>query len=78
MTESPGRPPLEYRRVAGAIEALIENGYFPPGSKLPSEKELAGQLDVAYGTVRRAMVVLRERGLILTIWGKGTFVAPRQ
>ena len=78
MTESPGRPQLEYRRVAGLIEASIADGTYPPGSKLPPEKALAEQYEVAYETVRRAMNVLRERGLILTIWGKGTFVREEE
>ena len=74
MTESPGRPPLEYRRIASRIEADIADGTYPAGSKLPPEKALAETYEVAYGTIRRAMDVLRERGLIMTIWGKGTFV----
>jgi GntR family transcriptional regulator len=39
---------------------------------------LAEHYEVSYGTVRRAMEVLRERGLIITTHGRGTFVsAPR-
>jgi DNA-binding GntR family transcriptional regulator len=74
MTDSPGRPQLEYIRVADELAARIASGALPPGSKLPAEPALAREFEVAYGTVRRAMDVLRERGLIITIWGKGTFV----
>ena len=65
---------LEYLRVAGAIAGRIERGEFPPGGRLPRELALAEEYGVAYHTVRRAMQVLRERGLVETLWGKGTFV----
>lgn len=78
MTDSPGRPQLEYRRIADALAARIGSGRYAAGSKLPSEQALAEDFGVAYGTVRRAMDVLRERGLILTVWGKGTFVKEEQ
>ena len=45
-----------------------------PGARLRAERELAEHYEVAYGTVRRAMEVLRERRLIETIHGRGTFV----
>jgi len=44
--------------------------------KLPGERELAEQYGVAYTTVRRAMEVLRDRGVIITRQGRGTFVSP--
>jgi len=43
--------------------------------KLPSERALADEYEVACTTVRHAMQILRERGLIVTIHGRGTFVA---
>jgi len=51
----------------------------PPASwlrarRLRAERDLATYYEVSYGTVRRAMEVLRERGLIETIHGRGTFV----
>jgi DNA-binding GntR family transcriptional regulator len=78
MTESPGRPQLEYRRIAEEIAARIESGSYAAGSKLPREQALAEEFGVAYGTIRRAMDVLRERGLIITAWGKGTFVREEE
>jgi len=66
---------LQYMRVAEDIAARIASGELKPGSRLRAERELAEHYGVAYGTVRRAMEVLRERGVITTIHGRGTFVS---
>lgn len=62
-----------YLQVADDIARRIEIGEFT--FKLPSERALAQEYGTAYTTVRHAMKVLRGRGLILTIHGRGTFVA---
>jgi DNA-binding GntR family transcriptional regulator len=69
-----GVPELRYMMVVRVITERIETGVYPPGFRLPPEHELARDLGVAYLTVRRAMQILRERGLVATIWGLGTFV----
>lgn len=69
---------LEYIRVANALEARIRAGQLRPGDKLPSEHAIGAEYEVAYSTARRAMKELRDRGLISTVWGKGTFVATHQ
>jgi len=46
-------------------------------ARLRAERDLAVHYEVSYGTVRRAMALLRERGLITTIRGRGTFVSQR-
>ena len=62
------------RRVAADITARIESGELAPGTRLRSERDLAAHYEVAYHTIRRAMEILRERGLIVSIHGCGTFV----
>jgi len=70
-----GEPPrLRYMQVVEIITQRIESGEYTPGRRLPPEKDLAAELGVAYMTVRKAMGILRERGLVVTIWGLGTFV----
>jgi GntR family transcriptional regulator len=66
---------LAYMRVAGDIAARIASGELRPGTRLRAERDLAEYYEVSYGTVRRAMEVLRERALITTIHGRGTFVS---
>lgn len=74
----PDAPKLVYVQVADHITARIEAGELTPGARLPAERDLAVEYGVAYDTVRRAMAVLRERGMVITIVGRGTFVAERQ
>jgi DNA-binding GntR family transcriptional regulator len=65
-----------YVQVADDIERRITEGEIT--AKLPSERSFAEEYAVAYTTVRHAMAVLRERGIIVTAHGRGTFVTPRE
>ncbi|HEV2370727.1 MAG TPA: winged helix-turn-helix domain-containing protein [Streptosporangiaceae bacterium] len=70
-------PELVYMQVANHIAGRIESGELAPGARLPAERDLAQFYGVAYDTVRRATEELRKRGLIVTVHGRGTFVAQR-
>jgi DNA-binding GntR family transcriptional regulator len=63
-----------YEQVADYVEAQITSGDLKPGQKFPDMRDLAEEWGVAYQTVRRAMRELRERGLVVSRVGKGTFV----
>ncbi len=65
-----------YMQVADDVERRINDGEIT--AKLPAERGLAEEYGVAYTTVRRAMEILRERGLIITRHGRGTFVKPEK
>jgi GntR family transcriptional regulator len=65
-----------YLQVADHITGRIRAGELAPGAKLPAERDMATEYGVAYDTIRRATAVLRERGLIITIIGRGTFISP--
>jgi GntR family transcriptional regulator, transcriptional repressor for pyruvate dehydrogenase complex len=58
------RAPASYELVVDQIRRAIQIGRFLPGEKLPTERELAGQLGVSRTTVREAMRVLQGEGLI--------------
>ena len=68
----PGSPVLAYVQLANDLARKIGTGELT--GRLPSERDLASEYGVAYGTVRRAMEVLRERGLVESVHGRGTFV----
>lgn len=63
-----------YHQLAGWIEARLADGTFSVGSKLPSETSLARQFQLNRNTVRHALAMLTEKGLVETRRGIGTFV----
>lgn len=52
----------------------IRSGQLPPGSALPPENQLAKMLGVSRATLRQALLVLKEDGLIINRHGSGTYV----
>ncbi|GIF24855.1 DNA-binding GntR family transcriptional regulator [Actinoplanes tereljensis] len=75
MIDPEGMLPV-YVQVADVIAARIERGDLVPNRPIPSETALVQEFGVARGTARHAVEVLRERGLVATIPGRGTFVLP--
>ena len=63
-----------YQRIVEQIERSILTGQLKPGDQLPPERDLAGQFGVSRTAIREAMKVLREKGLIESQHGRGTFV----
>lgn len=63
-----------YHSVAEKIKALIKKGTFPPGSRLPGERELAEQFDVSRVTIREAEIALQALGYINIKTGSGAYV----
>jgi GntR family transcriptional regulator len=63
-----------YVQVADDLQRRIAESEI--STKLPSERSIAEEYGVAYTTVRHATAVLRERGVIVTVHGRGTFVRP--
>lgn len=63
-----------YVQLANDLAGRIKRGEFPVSARLPSEAELAQHYGTAKMTVRRALELLRERGLIRTLHGRGSVV----
>src|ERR1041385_8206245 len=70
--------PVEKQRVAEEIaeqlRSLILNGQYPPGSKLPPERELSKRLRVNRASLREALKKLEHLGLVRIRHGDGTRV----
>ncbi len=64
-----------YRRVDELIRELIGSGKLAPGDLIPSESQLATELDVSIGTVRKAIDSLVQERLLYRHQGKGTYVS---
>ena len=66
--------PRIYRQIADQLKTLIDNKEFPPGSRLPAERELASQLQVSRASVREALIALEVIGLVDVKVGNGVIV----
>ena len=64
-----------YEQIQTELSRLMLTGVLPPGSRLPSVRELAGQLAINPNTIQRAYRELEADGYILSVAGKGSFVA---
>ncbi|MFC4110339.1 GntR family transcriptional regulator [Micromonospora zhanjiangensis] len=64
-----------WRRIRQDILDRIAAGILKPGDKLPTTKELAAQYDTSGLTVRKAIEVLTEAGVLEGRQGVGVFVA---
>jgi DNA-binding FadR family transcriptional regulator len=64
-----------YRQVADKLRALIDQGEFPPGARLPAERELAEKLGISRPTVREALIALEVEGRVRIRVGSGIYVA---
>ncbi|MBV9564688.1 MAG: phosphonate metabolism transcriptional regulator PhnF [Bradyrhizobium sp.] len=67
-----------WRQVADGIERAIADGTYPSGERLPGEIEIAETYRVNRHTVRRALAVLAERGLVRAERGSGTYVEAQR
>lgn len=63
-----------YHSVADEIKKLIMEGAFPPGTRLPGERELAERFNVSRVTIREAEIVLQALGFINIKTGSGVYV----
>lgn len=75
---SPARESVVSSKTQLLIDALIARiraGEFPPGSRLPSGRELRAEYAVSQMTVRIAVERLRAAGWVITAPGAGVFVA---
>ncbi|WP_414885663.1 FadR/GntR family transcriptional regulator [Pseudomonas chlororaphis] len=75
--QSDFRPKQIYEQVADEIRAGIINGTYLPGSRLPSERDLAQRFMVSRPAVREAIGALQNEGMVVTRLGSGTYVAER-
>lgn len=63
------------QQIARLLTESIRNGTFPPGSGLPSEKQISTDFSVSRSVVREAISILKYDGLVDTKQGSGVFVS---
>ena len=68
-----GRP--IYEQVRDGLRSEIVNGILLPGQKMPSVRSLAMELAINPNTIQRAYAELEREGYIVSVGGRGSFVA---
>src|SRR5579864_1492503 len=63
-----------YVEVSSSIESEIRSGVYPPGSRLPPQRQLASDLGINVSTVSRAYKELQLRGLVIGSKRRGSLV----
>lgn len=67
-------PVPPYRQIAETLRQRIVSGKIPPGRRIPSLVELEAEFEVARDTLRKAVQVLKDEGLVETVRGMGVYV----
>lgn len=70
----PFAPVPAYIQLADALAERIKSGSLRKLMPIPSETSLQQEYGVSRGTARHAVALLRERGLVFTVQGRGTYV----
>lgn len=65
-----------YEQLVGQIKGQILSGELPENEALPSVRALSSRLKISALTVKKAYDKLEEDGFVVTVHGKGTYVAP--
>ena len=63
-----------YQRIVDVLSGRIARGDYRPGDQLPSESQFCAEFDVSPMTLRRALAILVDQGLLSAEQGRGTFV----
>lgn len=63
-----------YQSVVNKLEQLIAEGEYPPGGRLPPERELAERFGVSRPTVREAIIALEARNRVRVKTGSGVYL----
>ncbi len=81
MTGPPRRTAVErqpkYLRIYTELRDRIASGKWPAGSPLPAQRELADEFSVSMMTLRQALQLLADEGLVAARPGLGTYVTPQ-
>ena len=64
-----------YEQVKDSLRRLMVTGVLASGDKLPSVRSMASQLSINPNTIQRAYAELESEGYVVSITGKGSFVA---
>lgn len=73
LSQKDGRP--MYLQIIEQVKLRVVVGEWPPGTAMPSIREMAAALKISVITIKRAYQELERDGVIVTQRGKGSFVS---
>jgi DNA-binding GntR family transcriptional regulator len=72
-----GAAEFPYEQLTVILRERIRSGFYESGRKIPPLTDLQIEFDLSSMTVRRAIKVLADEGLLVRVPGRGTFVTRR-
>ncbi|MEY8364317.1 GntR family transcriptional regulator [Anaerovoracaceae bacterium 41-7] len=75
--DTAGQKPI-YKQIAERISDAIKDGKLAAGFKLPTVRDLSGEIGVACGTIKHAYEYLEEQGFVEMVQGSGSFVIDQK
>ena len=67
-------PQPRYLQIVQQLRDRIQNGEYPPNTRIPTENELSVSMGVSRPTVRQALNLLEQEGRLTRVKGSGTYV----
>jgi GntR family transcriptional regulator len=67
-----------YLQLAAILRERIRSGQIPAGRRIPSQSELEQEFDLGRNTIKRAVEILKNEGLVETSPGRGLFVVDSE
>ncbi|GAA4518395.1 hypothetical protein GCM10023191_092440 [Actinoallomurus oryzae] len=77
MTIDPDGVKAPYRQLADILRERIISGEIQPGRRIPSQTELEQEFPLSRNTIKKALDVLKDEGLLVSAPGRGLFVAEQ-
>ena len=72
----PVTSPSAFEETVERLGTAIRLGLLPPGTRLPSERDLAAELEISRSTLRQALTALVQSGLLHSLRGRGGSTQP--
>ncbi len=67
-------PVARYKQVAAFFRSAVQSGDLKSGDALPTEAQLSDYMGVSVDTIRAALQLLRDDGVVVTSQGIGSFI----
>lgn len=70
-------PEPAWLQLYAILKQAIADGTYPPGTAMPTARQISEESGLARGTIGKAFAKLADEGLVIMVPGRGPYVAPR-